>query len=173
MPSMLRRDIGFIASLMLLATVALFPLPASANEDVNIVDGYAVHGYDVVAYFVAGEPTQGVDEYTAEYQGAVYRFSSAENKALFESEPSRFVPEYGGFCALGTAMGRKVDGDPLLWSIRDGKLYLNLNDEVQTMWQEDPAAFIRGADHNWSLISGYSDDELADNPPAGLSLGKQ
>jgi len=38
---------------------------------------------------------------------------------------------------------------PELWTIVDGKLYLNLNEKVQKMWNEDMAAFIKDADKNW------------------------
>ena len=144
---------------------------AQVNADVNINDGYAVHGYDVVAYFTRGEPTKGDDRFTAEYQGATYRFASADSRDRFSAEPSPYAPQYGGYCAFGTAMGRKFDGDPHAWRIIDGKLYLNVNKTVQARWLSDTAGFIRGANHNWPLIAGLSDTRLAANPPQGLTQG--
>ncbi len=144
---------------------------AQVVGEVNVNDGYAVHGYDVVAYFTVSEPTEGDDRFTAEYQGARYRFASAENLDRFNSDPAKYAPQYGGFCAFGTSVGRKFDGDPHAWRIVDGKLYLNLNKKVQARWLQDTEGFIRGADHNWPIIAGLPDAELVANPPEGLTLG--
>ena len=144
---------------------------AGAARDVNVNDGYAVHGYDVVAYFTVGRPTEGDDRFVATYQGAAYRFSSSANRDRFAAEPARFSPQYGGFCAFGASVGRKFDGDPKVWRIVGGKLYLNLNKTVQTRWLKNPRGYIRGADHNWSIIAGLIDAELEADPPAGLTLG--
>ena len=144
---------------------------AQAADEVNIRDGYAVHGYDVVAYFTVGRPTNGVDEFTAEHQGATYRFASAAHRDTFTADPAKYAPQYGGYCAFGTAVGRKFDGDPTAWRIIDGKLYLNLNKQIQARWLKDTAGFIRSADRNWSIIGSLSDSQLASNPPEGLTLG--
>ncbi len=144
---------------------------AQVVGEVNVNDGYAVHGYDVVAYFTVSEPTEGDDRFTAEYQGAQYRFASAENRDRFKQDPAKYAPQYGGFCAFGTSVGRKFDGDPHAWRIVDGKLYLNLNKEIQARWLQDTAGYIRGADHNWPIIATLPDAELEANPPEGLSLG--
>lgn len=144
---------------------------AQVVGEVNVNDGYAVHGYDVVAYFTAGAPTEGDDRFTAEYEGAQYRFASAEHRDTFKQDPAKYAPQYGGFCAFGTSVGRKFDGDPHAWRIVDGKLYLNLNKKIQARWLQDTAGYIRGANHNWPIIAGIPDAELEANPPEGLSLG--
>ncbi len=146
---------------------------ARAAEGVNIVDGYAVHGYDVVAYFTKGKPTIGTDLYTTEYDGARYRFASAESRNLFLASPELYAPQYGGYCAFGTAFGRKFDGDPTAWKIVDGKLYLNLNKNVQAKWLIDPEGFIRSADNNWLIVKNIPDTQLVSSQPAGLILGAQ
>ncbi len=144
---------------------------AQAAQEVNINDGYAVHGYDVVAYFTVGQPTVGNDRYTADYHGATYRFASAAHRDTFAADPAKYAPQYGGFCAFGTSVGRKFDGDPHAWRIVDGKLYLNLNKKVQARWLQDPEGYIRGADHNWPIIASLTDAQLVSNSPEGLSQG--
>jgi YHS domain-containing protein len=144
---------------------------AQVVGEVNVNDGYAVHGYDVVAYFTAGAPAEGDDRFTAAYQGAQYRFASAEHRDTFKQDPAKYAPQYGGFCAFGTSVGRKFDGDPHAWRIVDGKLYLNLNKKIQTRWLQDTDGYIRGANHNWPIIAGVPDAELEANPPEGLTLG--
>ena len=144
-----------------------------AAEEVNIADGHAVHGYDVVAYFVDGRPTEGKDAFAAEHEGATYRFASAENRDRFIADPGKYAPQYGGYCAYGTAQGRKFDGDPHAWRIVDSKLYLNLNPKVQKIWLEDVPGFVRGADHNWPIIRSVADAQLASSAPDGITLGAQ
>ncbi len=170
---------SFIKSLGKLATAAVFAVGslvlgtglAQAAEEVNIKDGYAVHGYDVVAYFTDGAPTEGDSQYVAEYEGAEYRFANVDNLEAFKADPAKFAPQYGGYCAFGTAMGRKFDGDPHAWRIVDGKLFLNLNKDIQERWLADTDGFIRGADHNWPIIVNLSDSDLENNPPESLTAG--
>ena len=174
-PHMLRTasTIRTIALATILALAATFAVThgAQAVEEVNIKNGYAVHGYDVVAYFAVGAPRSGSDRFIAAYQGATYRFASAANRDRFAADPAKFAPQYGGYCAFGTAQGRKFDGDPNAWRIVDGKLYLNLNKKVQQIWLTDTPGFIRGADHNWPIIVSLTDGQLESNPPVDLTLG--
>jgi len=153
--------------------IALLSTNARAAEEVNISNGAAVHGYDVVAYFTDGEPTKGSSRYTSQYQGATYMFSKADHKEMFDADPAKFAPQYGGYCAFGTAMGRKFDGDPHAWKIVDGKLYLNLNQKVQERWNGNIPGFIKGADNNWSIIRSVADTDLAAGQPDGVTLGAQ
>ncbi|MEM1284297.1 MAG: YHS domain-containing (seleno)protein [Pseudomonadota bacterium] len=122
--------------------------------------GLALQGYDPVAYFTEGEATPGDWRITASYQDATYRFSSEEHKAAFEADPEAYLPEYGGYCAFGAAMGFKFDGDPHQWRIVDGELYLNISADIQERWLEDVPGFIEQADTNWPTI--------ADVEPAAL-----
>ena len=149
----------------------LSPVVSMAADEINIVDDKAVHGYDVVAYFTEGEPVEGNSSYTAEHEGATYQFSSAENREKFEADPVAYAPQYGGYCAFGTAMGRKFDGDPTAWRIVDDKLYLNLNKDIQTRWLTDVPGFIRGAENNWPIIESVTDADLEVSPPEGLTAG--
>ncbi|MGH1478928.1 MAG: YHS domain-containing (seleno)protein [Geminicoccales bacterium] len=144
---------------------------ATAETEVNIADGYAVHGYDVVAYFTKGEPTEGSDEFQAEHEGATYRFASAEHRDAFTADPAKYAPQYGGYCAFGTAMGRKFDGDPNAWKVVDDKLYLNLNKDIQKRWLGDVPGFVRGAENNWPIIRSIGDASLESSPPTGLTQG--
>lgn len=148
--------IGGIALSMTVAGASL-----AAGADVNASNtGLAMQGFDPVAYFTVGEPTKGDYRITAVYNDATYWFSSEENKAAFEGNPEAYAPAYGGFCAFGTAMGFKFDGDPNYWKIVDDKLYLNLSEQVQVRWQEDIPGFIVSADTNWTDIADKTPEEL-------------
>lgn len=133
----------------------------AAGVDVNATStGLAMRGFDPVSYFKSGSPKAGVVDLTAVHNGATYRFASKENKADFEANPAKYVPAYGGYCAFGTAMGVKVDGDPKLWKIVDNKLYLNLSPAVQKRWEGDVNGFITKADGTWKDIKDASPESL-------------
>ena len=70
------------------------------------------------------------------------------------------MPEYGGYCAYGVSVGAKFDGNPTLWRIVDGRLYFNLNEDIQKTWQKNVAANIDKADRNWAEISSKTPAEL-------------
>jgi YHS domain-containing protein len=109
----------------------------------------AIRGYDPVAYFIMGEPTQGKSKYATKWQGAIYKFSSADNLTLFKSDPERYAPQYGGYCAYAMSKGAIATTDPEAWSIVNGKLYLNFSIAVQKRWQKDIPGHIRAANNNW------------------------
>ena len=107
-----------------------------------------------------GEPTKGNYTITSQYKDGTYWFSSEEHKAAFDADPEAYVPQYGGYCAFGAAMGFKFDGDPNYWKVVDGELFLNLSEDVQARWQEDIPGFIDLADNNWVTIEGKEPSEL-------------
>lgn len=149
----------FIAAAVL-STALLAPVgAANAADEVNAVPGLssagaplALHGYDAVAYFTAGKPVIGSDKLVHIHQGAAYRFASQSHLDAFKANPARYAPQYGGFCAFGVSVGKKFDGDPRLWKIEDGKLYLNLNQEIYQTFLEDLDGNIRKAETNWAKI---------------------
>ncbi|MCT8328984.1 YHS domain-containing (seleno)protein [Albidovulum sediminis] len=139
-----------------LATSAL-----AGGFDTNMSStGLALEGVDPVSYFVDGTPKDGDFQITSVHDGAVYRFVSEENKAKFEAEPAKYLPQYGGYCAMGAAMGMKLDGDPELWKIVDGKLYLNVAPAIAEKWQADAPNMIVQADAKWAEIKDKSPAEL-------------
>lgn len=112
----------------------------------------AVDGYDPVAYFTTGAPTKGEAAFTYEYNGAKWRFVSAENVEKFKAEPEAYAPQYGGYCAWAVSQDYTAPGNPKNWKIVGGKLYLNYNDKVQADWEKDIPGFIEKADANWPAV---------------------
>ena len=134
--------------------LVLFASLTFAGEPVNKSrwTGSAINGYDPVAYFTKGEPVEGSSDHEVEWNGATWRFASAEHKALFAKDPKKYAPQYGGFCAYGVSQGYTVGIDPHAWEIVDGKLYLNYNGDVQQEWLKDVPGHIAKADKNWPKI---------------------
>ena len=141
-------------------------LTAAAGQSlINMHGGIAIHGYDPVAYFIAGEPRQGRSELGVAYRGAQWLFSSETNRRLFVANPERYLPAYGGYCAYGVAQGRLLDVDPQSWTILYNRLYLNCPEPIYDLWLSDPMAYIRQADKTWPRLTGQMSVQL--QPDAG------
>lgn len=116
-----------ITSILLLG-VALFTLiGAQAQTDPIDKNGLAIGGYDVVAYF-SGTAKKGSKTYMAKHNGATYHFATKANRDAFTKSPSKYLPQFGGYCAWGIgAKDAKFPTNPESFDIVDGKLYLFFN----------------------------------------------
>ncbi len=108
--------------------------------------GIAIRGYDTVAYFTEAKPVKGDDQFTTEWQNATWKFSSQEHLDLFTTDPQKYAPQYGGYCAYGVAQNNLVKIEPDQWTIHDDKLYLNYNAKLNKEWKMDIPGFIKTAD---------------------------
>ena len=154
---------------LLSSALAFVAGAAFAGEEYTAANGYAASGYDVVAYFDLDQAPVGSAQpaaipgdkaITAEYEGATYAFSSAANRDRFVAEPAKFAPQYDGHCAYGVAQGGKVPGNPNLWRIVDGKLYLNITKNVVGFWEEDIAGNLNKSEKNWVSIESKPASEM-------------
>ena len=95
---------------------------------------------------------KGKKAFKTEYKGATWLFASQENLDKFLKDPEMYAPQYGGYCAWAAARGDTYKGDPEYWSLHDGKLYLNFDQEVKDKWLEDTEKFISEADARWPAL---------------------
>jgi YHS domain-containing protein len=161
------RLISTVLAATLGATLLLAAAPAARAYDdtstaaVNVdAQGIGLHGYDPVAYFSDQAPAEGLPDWQANYDGVRYRFASQAHLKQFQANPAAYAPQFGGFCAMGVALGKKLDGDPLAWKVVDNKLYLNVNKEVQKKWLEDVPGHLRSARETWPAIAGKAPNAL-------------
>jgi YHS domain-containing protein len=147
------RELFAAAALALLSLFQVAPAHADqAPVHTALLSRVAVGGYDPVAYFTDGRPVRGTTQHRITHRGYEYRFASAEHLATFRANPSRYLPQYGGYCAWAVANGYTAAGNPQNWRIVDGRLYLNYNDEIQQRWEQDIPGFIRSANANWPSV---------------------
>ncbi len=139
---------------------ALFLIPGMALAGTTANSMVAVQGYDVVTYQTEGKPQQGNGNHLATYHGAAYIFVNEANKKMFEANPQKYLPAYGGYCAYGVAVGKKFVGDPEVWELVDGKLYLNLDHKIQGIWSKDIPGHIKTADMKWKKIKNKNPEDL-------------
>ena len=111
--------------------------------------GYAIRGYDTVAYFTENKPVKGLKQFQAEYKGAKWLFSSQENLDLFQQNPEKYAPQYGGYCSYAVANNTTASIKPEFFTIHNGKLYLNYNKTVNNRWLDDKEEYISDANENW------------------------
>ena len=142
-----------MSALRILLGLIVFSIAGAAHAADPIYTGRfsstALGGHDAVAYFTEGKPVEGSKAFSLEWQGATWRFASRANLEAFRADPAAYAPQYGGHCAYAVAYGGTAPGDPEVWRIVDGKLYLNLNPEIGRRWAKDIPGFIEKADANW------------------------
>ncbi len=142
-----------ITTLCVLVVAFVFPFQTvwAAKPEINIgfFNKLAIHGYDPVAYFTQGQPVEGDKSITLEYKEAKWLFASEENRDLFQTNPEKYTPQYGGHCAYAASRGYIADADPIAWRIVDDKLYLNYDLRVKRTWESNLEANIDAGDRNW------------------------
>lgn len=109
----------------------------------------AVGGYDVVTYFAEKGPVKGSSKFSTKYMEAKWHFANQKNLDLFVSNPTKYQPQYGGYCAWAVAKGSTASAEPLQWTIHKNKLYLNYNAAVNKIWRKNKVENIRRGDKNW------------------------
>jgi YHS domain-containing protein len=150
----MKRTLTFFGLIFFLATGAL----AQGHSNCNLnSSGLAIEGYDPVAYFTTGKAVEGNKKFSYAIDGATYRFVSSSNLDLFKAMPSKYRPQYGGWCAYAMgSSGEKVDIDPQTFKILDGKLYLFYNkffNNTLKSWNKDEVNLKPKADANWTKLN--------------------
>ncbi len=160
-PRPLSRAFNLLAALVLAAaglsgcSALLAQNPASALKPVNAVaDGddarVMLKGHDVVAYFTLGRHAAGSPQIKTVHEGVTFRFANAEHKALFDANPQKYLPQYGGYCANGVAYGIPWGGDADTWRLIDGKLYIFGGAGSKAAFELDIPANLKLADKYWA-----------------------
>ncbi len=126
----------------------------SQQIDYNTKKGFVAEGYDVVSYFTNKKPIVGKKKFQTRIDGAAFKFSSAKNLALFKENPTKYIPQYGGYCAYAVAAKKtKMYIDAEAFEIRDGKLYLFYSSWLSNKlddWKEGNTKKLQATgDANW------------------------
>ena len=148
-------------TILVLSSAAIFHHASQvfAADEYNVVNGLTLtgnslglHGVDPVSMFDGPAPGIGDAVHTSTHDGVDYYFASAETKERFDAAPEAFLPQFGGFCAFGVFVGKKLDGDVRYADIADGKLYLFVNATIFEKYLEDSETVIAGAFDKWPGI---------------------
>lgn len=142
---------------LLLLAVLLFarsnhvsPLSWNVHNAFDRHEGIALKGFDPISYYESGKPMEGSSNHEASWGGALWRFSSEANKKTFLSDPEIYAPQYGGYCAFAVSKGFTAVGEPSVWELIDGKLYIFNSDEVKSDWMSQLGeGVIEVCNSNW------------------------
>ena len=141
-----------IAILLFALLPAVAMADAKSPEIYTDMHGRALKGYDAVAYHLQRKPVKGSEDFTHDWKGARWLFSSADNRDKFAADPERWAPQYGGYCAWAIARDRTAPINPTIFRIFDDKLYLNLNMKIHKDWLGKHQAYIARANEKWPAV---------------------
>lgn len=151
----MRISIGALAIAIVLSLVVGGILLAQSQSRPRInVDrnGVAIQGYDPVAYFTEGRAVRGNAGIAVTYDGATYHFATEDHRTLFLEDPSRYAPQYGGWCAYAMADGNFATVQPDQFVVHDGRLFLNFNARINRRFQGDIDDYVESADRSWAQV---------------------
>ncbi|MEX2271927.1 MAG: YHS domain-containing (seleno)protein [Vicinamibacterales bacterium] len=148
---MLKRiaPIALCAAVVAAATAASF----AQSEAPKQTKGIELGGYCPVAYLAMNQAVKGNPQQKAIHNGKTYHLTNVEARKMFEAAPEKYLPAYSGLCATAVAHGMKLEADPKLFTVHDGKAYLFSNAEAKAIFDKDKAGTIAKADKSWATLS--------------------
>ena len=147
------RGSAFGATLAIALSVSCVPALAADQVNTGYFGGVAINGYDPVAYFTEGRAMKGSEEFSYDWLGTPWQFASSKHRELFISEPTKYAPQYGGYCVGEVAFnGVTIQIDPEAWAIIDGKLYLAYSKEFMAEFKARPKDLLAKAEANWPAV---------------------
>ncbi len=153
--------IAAIVPFMAAGMTAAHAYDITSKAAVNVTASrVALQSHDPVAYHTVGKPVLGQEKFSAEHEGAIYRFSTEANLKAFKADPAKYAPLHGGFCQQGMAGGRKLDGDPNLFRVADGKLAVFSYKAALDGFLKDPTGNAAKANDNWPKVKDKTPREL-------------
>jgi YHS domain-containing protein len=150
---------GLIAAAAVLWMTGCAPLvtqnPGKGLSPVNAIsEGEDKHlilfGYDVVSYFTENTHKKGNPAIKSVYKDVIFRFSKPEHKALFDANPEKYIPQFGGYCTNGVVYGMGWGGDPDTWAMIEGKLYIFGGQGSKDGFMLDPVGNMKLANKYWA-----------------------
>ena len=149
------KSLFLTVTMLLIATLGFTQnFKANHNTDDSKI---ALLGYSPVSYLDLGIAQKGVKEHKASYDGLNYYFTTNEQKKTFEENPTKYLPQYGGYCAFGVSVGAKFRADPNKFVVKGGKYFLFLYDlevDAQQLWLAgNHEKLVAKADGNWNKLS--------------------
>lgn len=122
-------------------------------------EGVFMSGYDLVSYY-EGTPEKGNRAYSTDYEGVSFWFSNQERLNIFKENQDKYLPQYGGWCAIGICFNTvdpnypngKYKTDPLNYELHKGKLYFFYPENefpAKATWSQNKTTYINSADGIW------------------------
>ncbi len=153
----MNKIISLLVFFMHFSVWADVPVHQDRNE-AEYSNQFAVvlNGYDPISYFVEGgeSPLQGKPTITFTYGQKMYHFFNQENRDLFKSNPLKYEPTYGSWCAYAMARGSKVRINPLIFTVAKNRLHFFISRSAKNSFDQDLKNYEENADDVWFDFSG-------------------
>lgn len=150
--------------------LSVFAITASAADGRNVaeynlnsagtglINGNSsnAQGYDPVSVFPEGGGTAlvGKSEFALDYEGVEYLFANAANMKTFLTNPAKYEPTYGGYCARAMIVGQKVHINTSLSTVVGNRSFFFVNSRAKRFFDRDITGNAKKADQEWKRISG-------------------
>lgn len=144
----MKRVFQFVAAAcfcLLAAPVGMTPAVADGTYARWAGGDLQIRGYDTTAYVKKGRPSAGGAAHVVNWNGGTWRFETAAEKAAFKANPAAFVPQFGAYCTGGLSQQHVVNGNPTIWRMHKGKLYLFYAEAGGRRFDKDPEGLIAAA----------------------------
>jgi len=138
---------------LILVTAMGISISVNAQSKNNQKKEVALDGYCPVAYVAMKKAVKGKQEYSTNYKGKTYHFAAKKAVAMFEKDPSKFLPSYDGYCATAMSMGKEVKSDPKIFSLYKGHTYLFSTEKAKEMFDKDPEMYIKKGDKEFAQLN--------------------
>jgi YHS domain-containing protein len=147
----------FLIAILVIIAAQFLGAQQQQRRVLNLDDnGTAIQGYDPVAFFTDGKPVLGKPEFFSVFNGARYRFASTEHKQMFDKEPAKYEPQFGGYCAYGVSKSALYPIKIEAWQIVNGRLLMQYDLSAKAKFNEDAQGRLKKADDNWpGLVEKY------------------
>ncbi|MEC8989664.1 MAG: YHS domain-containing (seleno)protein [Candidatus Latescibacterota bacterium] len=130
-------------------SIHVSPLSWGWHQPVDTADGVALSGYDTVAYHVNGAATMGSPAHHVRWMGSNWHFVNEDHRALFEAQPTKYAPQFGGHCAVAVSAGPTASADLTVWHIEDDKLYVFFDEEPMKDFRARRSEVAQLAEYEW------------------------
>ena len=155
-----KQRLTLLRGVVLAAALVFAVLPAGAltlslnsGYAVDPLTGAALEGYDAVSYFTDPAPLPGRPEFEHYWQGVPWYFATAANRDAFAMSPQTYVPMFGGYAAMSMARGYLSAGNPRIYSILAGRLFLFYSSGNKEAFLLSPREAYQKAEENWAVLS--------------------
>lgn len=127
-------------------------MPADMRLDFVNEQNIALDGHDVTAFFTDQQVRKGNANYASQIDGITYQFASDAAKQLFDENPTKYTPQFGGFCAVAASFNKVEPSQLDLFDIYKGKLYFARNEKAQKMWNKKKGKIKKRAENLWPCL---------------------
>lgn len=139
--------------------LGLGPLVAQSHSYSTDDSMIGLEGYSPVSYIENGKAQLGKKEYKVTYDGISYYLLNNKQVRMFKANPSKYKPQYGGWCAFAVSLGGKYRPEPKSFRVVNGKLYMftiNPEGDFVKVWEkEGKDNHIAQADKNWRTMGKF------------------